>query len=128
MAAVLATLAVSDQGALQGFLVSREEYEHLLWPEMPDGQYTPFDFVWSLNKVGSRKGLRQLVNEFGGVSMEVVSVELPAEPEHYASFTLHQGVRVVVRRTDTGDEGILTSFDVFVEHESGWKLLNFNEI
>ena len=127
-AAVSAALETSDRGALQGLLVTRDEYEHVLWPEMPDGEYTPFDFVWGLNEINSGKGLRDLLYDFGGQSLEIVSVTLPDETESYETFTLHKGVEVVVRRTDTGEEGILSSFDVFVEHESGWKLLNYDEL
>jgi len=127
VAAVLAALADRDQGTLQGFLVSRKEYETLLWPEMPDGKYTPFGFVWGLNEVNSRKGLNEFLNEFGGVRLELVSIELPENSERYESFSLHQDVRVTARRTDSGEEGILPWLDVFVEHESGWKLLNYSE-
>ena len=44
--AVLGALSGMDEAALQGFLITREEYETLLWPELPDGDYTPFDFIW----------------------------------------------------------------------------------
>ena len=60
--------------------------------------------------------------------MAVVSITFPGQPEHYESFTLHQGVSVVVRRTDTGEEGILSSLDVFIEQSSGWRLPNHDEL
>jgi len=126
--AVLGALADKDRVALQGFLLSREEYESLLWPEMPDREYTPFDFVWSLNAANSRKGLGQLLNTYGGMTLELVSVNFTEEPEVYESFTLHPGVEVQVRRTDTGEEGILPSFDVLVEYGGSWKLLNYDEL
>lgn len=126
--AVLGALADKDRVALQGFLLSREEYETLLWPEMPDGEHTPFDFVWSLNETNSRKGLNQLLGTYGGLTLELVSVNFTEEPEVYESFTLHPGVEVEVRRTDTGEEGILPSFDVMVEYGGSWKLLNYDEL
>lgn len=126
--AVLGALADKDRVALQGFLVSRAEYETLLWPEMPDKEYTPFDFVWGLNRTNSDDALDELLATYGGLELEVVSIEFPEEPEAYDSFTLHPGVRVTVRRTDTGEEGVLPSFDVFVEHGGAWKLLNYDEL
>lgn len=126
--AVLGALAVQDRVALQGFLLSRDEYETLLWPEMPDREHTPFDFVWSLNAANSGKGLNQLLSTWGGMTLELVSVNFTEEPEVYDSFTLHPGVEVTVRRTATGEEGILPSFDVLVEYGGSWKLLNYDEL
>lgn len=126
--AVLEALETGDGEAAQRFLLTREEYETLLRPKLPDGEYTPFDFVWSLAEVGNRKGLRQALSEYGGMSLELVSISYKEEPEVYPSFTLHPGAQVRVRRTDTGEEGILPSFDVLVEHGGGWKLMNLDEL
>lgn len=126
--AVLGALADKDRVALQGFLLSRAEYETFLWPELPDSEHTPFEFVWSLNEVNSRKGLNQLLSTWGGMTLELVSVNFTEEPEVHDSFTLHPGVEVTVRRADTGEEGILPSFDVFVEYGGSWKLLNYDEL
>jgi hypothetical protein len=126
--AVLGALADKDRVALQGFLLSREEYETHLWPELPDREYTPFEFVWSLNEANSRKGLSQLLSTYGGLELELVSIRFTEEPEVHESFTLHPGAEVTVRRADTGDEGVLPSFDVLVEYGGGWKLLNYDEL
>lgn len=125
---VLQALHASDAEALQRFLVTRDEYEAALWPRMPDREYTPFDFVWSLNEVNSRKGLRQLLDRFGGDPLELVSIQFTEEVESYEDFRIRPGARVVVRRAGSGETGTLSSFDVFVEHESGWKLLNYDEL
>lgn len=126
--AVLGALVDADRVALQGFLLSREEYETFVWPELPDREHTPFEFVWSMNEVNSRKGLNQLLATYGGLTLEVVSVTFTEEPEVYDSFALHPGVEVKVRRTDTGEEGVLPTFDVFVEYGGRWKLLNYDEL
>lgn len=126
--AVLEALSAEDRVALQGFLISRDEYETLLWQEMPDKEHTPFDFVWGLNEANTRKALSQLLSEYGGMELELVAVDFPEEPESYESFRLHMGVRVTVRRLDTGEEGILPTFDVLVEYGRQWKLLNYDEL
>lgn len=128
VAGVLEALAESDAEALERFLITRDEYQAALWPQMPDGEYTPFDFVWSLNDVNSRKGLRQLLSQFGGDRLELVSLRFTEAPESYEGFQLHSRAEVVVRRPETGETGTLSSFDVFVEHTSGWKLLNYDEL
>lgn len=125
---VLGALAAGDEESLESFLITREEYGTLLWPELPDGQYTPFEFVWSLAATNNRKGARQALSEYGGLGLELVSITFTGEPEEYQSFTLHPGVQVKVRRMDDGREGILPSFDVLVEYGGAWKLLNLDEL
>lgn len=125
---VLEALAAKDQQKLRSLLVTKEEYEGLLWPEMPDGEYTPFSFVWSLTEVNSRKGLRQLLGTYGGLELELVSISFDEDPEEYEHFTLYPGAKVKVRRRDTGEEGIFPTFDVFVKYGRGWKLMNYDEL
>lgn len=126
--AVLDAVAQKDEAALRSFLVTREEYESVLWPEMPDKDHTPFDFVWSLNETNSRKGLHQLIDTYGGLPLEVVTVELGDDSEVYEDFTLYPDTKVKVRRRDTGEEGILPSFDVLVKYGRSWKLMNYDEL
>jgi hypothetical protein len=95
---------------------------------MPDQEYAPFDFVWSINNTNNRKGLRQFLAGFGGLDLDVVSVTFDEDPEVYESFSLHPGATVVVRRNDSGQEGSLSSFDVLVEYGDGWKLMNYDEL
>ena len=126
--AVLDAVATGDGEALRGLLVSKEEYEILLWPSMPDGEYTPFEFFWGMMQANTRKGLGQLTNQYGGIRMELVSITPAEELEEYDDFTFHIGVQVVVRRPDTGDEGVLPSFDGLIEYKGRWKLLNYDEL
>lgn len=128
VAAALEAMATDDQASLEALLVTREEYETLLWPEMPDGEYTPFDFVWSLASTNNRKGTKQALSSYGGMPLKVVSVRFPEQPEVYQSFKLHPDVEVWVRRDDTGEEGKHPSFDVLVEYDGWWKLLNLDEL
>ena len=50
------------------------------------------------------------------------------EVESYEDFTFQTGVKVRVRRLDTGQEGVLPSFDGFLEYRGRWKLLNYHEL
>ena len=123
----LAAVTAEDHDALNALLVTREEYENLLWPEMPDGQHVTFEFVWGMSAPRSRKGRREVVNDFRGLPLELVSVDLGEETEEYESFTLWKDARMTVRRTDTGEEGVFPLMDVLVEMDGGWKFLNFRE-
>lgn len=128
--AVLAAVEADDGERLRSLIISRDEFESFLWPAMPDRDHTRLDFFWGTMEANSRKGLRQLENAYGGIPMEVVSIEMPPhdEAESYEDFAYHVGVRVTVRRLDTGEEGLLPSFDGFVEYQGRWKLLNYDEL
>ena len=80
--------------------------------------------------MNTRKAVRQLENNYGGLPIEIVALEMPGEEEleSYEDFTFHVGVKVTVRRRDTGEEGVLPSFDGFLEYGGRWKLLNYGEL
>mgnify|MGYP006289065399 FL=1 len=126
-AGALEALTEDDPEALDLLRITREEYETLLWPELPDRHQMPFDFVWSLTGPRSRKARREVMSELGGLPLELVRVQLGDRTEEYASFTLYQDVRMIVRRTDTGVEGPIPLMDVLVNMGGGWKFLNFAE-
>jgi hypothetical protein len=125
--AALAAVVAEDVETLNQLLVTRDEYETLLWPSLPDGAYVSFDFVWGMSAPRSRKGRREVMNEYAGLPLELVSVELGEETEAYETFVLYKEARMLVRRTDTGEEGYVPLMDVLVEMGGGWKFVNFGE-
>lgn len=125
--AALAALAERDDVALRQLMITREEYETLLWPSMPDREHMPFDFVWSVTGPRSRKARREALERFGGLSMALVDLELGDEVERYEDFALYKGATMTVRRGDTGEEGRLPMIDVLVEMGGGWKFMNYVE-
>ncbi len=128
--AALAAVEAEDGEALRALLLSREEFEQFVWPVLPDRNNTQLEFFWGTMAANTRKGVRQLENNYGGISIEIVSIEMPPEDEleSYEEFTFHTGVVVTVRRTDTGEEGVLPSFDGLLEYGGRWKLLNYDEL
>ncbi len=125
--AALEAVSANDEGALVPLMVTREEYETLLWPSLPDRDYMPFDFVWSITGPRSRKARGEVLGEYGGVPLELVSVDLGEDVEVYEAFTLYRDARMRVRRTDTGQEGTFPLMDALVHMGDGWKFLNFVE-
>jgi hypothetical protein len=125
--AALEALVAKDEEILVSLLVTREEYETLLWPSLPDKDHVPFEFVWSLTSPRSRKARREVMSEYGGLPLELVSVDLGAKVEAYDAFTLYQEARMTVRRMDTGREGLIPLMDVVVEMDGVWKFLNYGE-
>jgi hypothetical protein len=112
---------------LSSLMITREEYETLLWPSLPDREQMPFDFVWSTTGPRSRKARREVLGEYGGLPLELVRVDLGEDVESYERFTLYRDARMTVRRTDTGQEGTFPLMDVLVVMDGGWKFMNFVE-
>lgn len=127
--AALAAMAQQNESSLALLLIERDEYESLLWPEMPDGQYTPFDFIWSQTGPPSRNAQGKVMREYRDVALELVSIDLGSEDdiERYPSFTLYQNARMTVRRGDTGTEEVLPLMDALVEMGGGWKFMNYRD-
>ncbi|MGB1840458.1 MAG: hypothetical protein ACPHWZ_05100 [Longimicrobiales bacterium] len=128
--AALNAVEAQDGEALRALLVSREEFEDYVWPVLPDRHNTQLEFFWGTMAMNTRKAVRQLENNYGGLPIEIVALEMPGEEEleSYEDFTFHVGVKVTVRRRDTGEEGVLPSFDGFLEYGGRWKLLNYGEL
>jgi hypothetical protein len=126
--AALEAIAAGDEEALQELLITREEYETLVWPVLPDSRGSAtFDFVWGISSPRNRKGRREVLADFGGMPLELVSVDPGDEIEAYDEFVLYKEAILTVRRTDTGQEGRMGFMDVLIEMDGGWKLMNFNE-
>jgi len=125
--AALEAVSADDEDSLASLMITREEYETLLWPSLPDRSYMPFDFVWSLTGPRSRKARREVLAEYGGMPLKVVRVDLGEDVEAYDDFTLYREARMTVRRADTGQEGTFPLMDVLVVMDGGWKFMNFVE-
>ena len=124
---VFRALEAHDTAAVRALLVTREEYETLLWPEMPDRLQMPLDFSWSLKVASRTRGLRDMMEHLGGAPLALESIRWTKDPEVYPSFTLHRGAEVLARRTDRDAAGVVPSFDVFVEYGGAWKLVDLDE-
>ena len=125
--AALSAVTATDEEILSALMITRDEYETLLWPSLPDRNQMPFDFAWSLTGPRSRKARRVVLEEYGGLPLELVKVDLGKDVEEYEAFTLYREARMTVRRTDTGLEETFPLMDVLVVMRGGWKFLNFAE-
>ncbi len=126
-AVALEAVAEQNDSLLNTLLITREEYETLLWPVMPDKETTPFEFVWGMAAPRSRKARGEVMSDFQGIPLELVKVDLGDEIEAYDEFTFYRDARMTVRRTDTGEEGIFPLMDVLVVMDGGWKFMNFKD-
>lgn len=123
----LEALARSDREALASLRVGQDEYEQLLWPELPESDDMPFALAWQMNDANSRKGMNRVFGALKGQEFELVDLRFTGEPERYESFTVHVGAEMVVRRERDGTEGTIELLDVLVERDGRWKAMNFEE-
>lgn len=123
--AAIEAVQAGDEDALAALLITRSEYESLLWPVLPDRDQMPFEFAWSFTAPRSRKARRAAIAEYEGVPLELVRVEVGKDVEQYEELALYRRSRMVVRRTDTGEEGLLPLMDTLVEMGDGWKFMNY---
>lgn len=126
--AALEAIAAQDEESLQALLITRDEYENLVWPVLPDSHgSTAFDFVWGMSSPRNRKARREVMEDFRGIPLEVVSVDPGHDIEAYDELVLYKEAILTVRRTDTGEEGRMRFMDVLIEMGGGWKFMNFRE-
>lgn len=125
--AVLDAIERGSERRLERLLVTREEHRRLLWPELPERNTFPFEYVRLLNVHDTREGIEKALREYGGSDLELLRVEFRKEPERYEDFVLHKGARVWVRRASDGRVGYIETLDVLVEWNGRWKPLNYAE-
>lgn len=125
--AVLVALEKGDRAALEQMRMTREEYERLIWPQLPESNDLTFEYAWSLNQHNSIAALDRALEQFTGVRLALEDVRFAEPAEEYTGFTLHLGARVIARRLRDGMLGELTVLDAMVEMGGRWKLLNFDE-
>ena len=123
--AALEAVTTGSAEELDALRVTRDEYERLLWPVLPDRDQMPFEFAWSITGPRSRKARRAALAEYRGVPLELERVELGDDVERYEELTLYRRSRLWVRRTDTGAVGVLPLMDTLIEMDGGWKFMNF---
>ena len=125
--AALEAIYADDRDALAALLITREEYETLVWPVLPDSRSVDFEFVWGISQPRNRKARAEVLEDFNGIPLEVVSVDPGTDIEAYDEFVLYKEAILTVRRTDTGQEGRMGFMDVLIEMDGGWKFMNFKE-
>ena len=60
-AAALEAVQAGDEDRLAALMITRDEYETLLWPALPDRHQMPFEFAWSVTAPQSRKARRRAI-------------------------------------------------------------------
>lgn len=125
--AALDALEDSSEAGLNRLLLTREEHRTLLWPQLPERNTFPFDYIRELTMRDTREAIDRGLRSWGGADFELLRVEFTEEPERYEGFTIHTGARVRVRRASDGREGYIEFLDGLVEWNGRWKAFNYRE-
>lgn len=125
--AALLALESGDRTALERMRITREEYESVLWEQLPESNDLPLDYVWMLNQRNSERALTQSLENLGGIEFRLMDMSFDGDVEEYDGFTIHQGGHMMVQRMTDGMQGEIPLLDVFVERGGRWKLMNFGD-
>ncbi|MCB0710956.1 MAG: hypothetical protein KDD67_01360 [Ignavibacteriae bacterium] len=122
-----------DTATLLTMMISREEYDSIIYPEL--GKY------WSgardmretitqwqrTNHFGSaEKGLRRLLRDYGGKSFKLAAVEFQDSTQTYPSYTIYQRP-IVAAIDDHNKKGQIKNFGSIIEKNGVFKFFSFND-
>lgn len=116
-----------DVEGIWAMRVTREEYERLMWPELPDREVGPIEFFWSMMTPRSRKGAQSLVSDLRGMPVRVESIEFTESPARYPSFTIHKYPVVTLLRASDGARGDLDLITGVLEWNGLFKILSIKD-
>jgi hypothetical protein len=97
--AVLDRVARHDAQGLLALSVTKDEFEDLVWPELPasrPGVNLPVSYVWRNSYFKSRSYLSQTLDEYGGRRFELKKVAFAGEETDYGTYNVSRKTVLVV--------------------------------
>lgn len=120
-------LAESDTPRLQDLMINEREYRDILFPAFP-ASHPPinagFETVWILQYPDSFRGLRRLLERYGGRDVHVLAVRFDHPDQDFVNFILHETSRVDI----TVDGETLQDVRLFgsvIRIGDQWKVLTY---
>ncbi|MEO5928559.1 MAG: hypothetical protein ABIR47_01385 [Candidatus Kapaibacterium sp.] len=131
--AALAAFSAGDTATLERLLISRDEFERHIYPELGmryvaarDMRPEARSFIWENQVMNSTKGLERGLRDLSGHHMELERVEHAEGGARYASYTIYEGTVARVRMED-GREADIHALGSVVEMDGVYKLLTYRE-
>jgi len=120
-------LAESDTVRLTELMINEREYRDILFPAFP-ASHPPinagFETVWILQYPDSFRGLRRLLERYGGKDIRVLDVRFDHPDQDFVNFILHETSRVDV--TVDGDTlHDVRLFGSVIRIGDQWKVLTY---
>jgi hypothetical protein len=101
--AYLQAIGAGDELAVLRLRISRDEFEHILWPEFPQSRpyvrILPAD-AWTMHHASTMSGVVKALEEQSGRELDLVGVEY-GDVVEYTNFTLYRDVSIRVRDAST---------------------------
>jgi hypothetical protein len=129
----LEAFASHDTTRLEELLITREEFEQIIYPELGEHYPAARDkrpearaFIWENQSASSRKALRKAMAELSGRRLSLVSLTLPRGGTRYSSYTIFEEPQVSVQ-LDDGTTAEMTALGSIVEIDGSYKLLSYRD-
>jgi hypothetical protein len=120
-------LAGSDTSRLDALMIDEREYREILFPAFP-ASHPPvnadFETVWILQYPDSYRGLRRLLERYGGREIRVTAIRFDEPDQDFVNFVLHETSRVDVT-VDGEPRSNVRLFGSVVRVGDQWKVLTY---
>ena len=126
---ILAGLERSDEKALHSLRVTHEEFERIVWPELPQSRPVtniPFSEVWGFATAQSLAGASRAIGVYGGKHLTLLRIDY-SRAEPFRNFTLLRDVRILIREPVQGRVIGLSLAPSVVERHERYKALIFKD-
>lgn len=129
----LDAFAAADTTRLERLLITRNEFDSLLYPEL--GMHYPAAndmrpetraFLWENQALNSIQGLKHALRDMSGRRSTLLGITYRGGGHAYRSYKIHEGTLVRLRMDD-GREALSHAFGSIVEMDGRYKLLTFRE-
>jgi hypothetical protein len=120
-------LAERDAARLHDLMINEREYRDILFPAFPVSHppiNAGFETVWILQYPDSFRGLKRLLERYGGKNVRVLDVRFDHPDQDFVNFVLHETSRVDV----TIDGEALRNIRLFgsvIRVGERWKVLTY---
>jgi hypothetical protein len=120
-------LAASDTARLEDLMINEREYREILFPAFP-ASHPPinagFETVWLLQYGDSYRGLRRLLERYGGREIRIGAIRFDDPDQDFVNFVLHETSRVDVTLDGEPIENVRLFGSVVVVGDQ-WKVLTY---
>lgn len=120
-------LGAHDTTRLDHLMIDEREYRDILYPAFPASRppiNASFETLWVLQYPDSYRGLRKLLERYGGRDVRVTSIRFDAPDQDFVNFVLHESSRVdAVVDGDTLRD--IRLFGSVVRVGDQWKVLTY---
>jgi hypothetical protein len=124
----LDAIAEGDLAAARRLLLTFDEYERYIWPELPEADparnLNPA-FVWEMTSIRGDAKLRGVIGNLGGRRLELEQLEFTGGVQQFPGFRLHRSSRLQLR-DETGELQSVRLFGSVVERDGQFRIFSFN--